>query len=837
VPDNQNDADEMPGSNPYNLCREAVEKFQSMSLPGDLLSARMKLNEGFRCQDLTPYDVITLADHFLETNPDKKSKYVVIGSRTAGSYFAPLLKTYLEYRGFTNMEWMTLRPRFRVGWSEKRKLNHLLRGSPNVILIDDYANTGYTFRKLAGITRSFGIPPGKIDILAPIHPVVASRHDSRDEIDDIFSSGEKVRVTALHHEDLHVAKLMEPQSVEILLRELLSTNSIENIIINKNPEVRKINENLRVHYSDGFQVRLKRVYEVAIYHKDGRIEMKRFLAKSVGVGWLGYHAYFAGLALDRLVPQIIGLRYGILFMEWVDGASLSETKMSGPILSKLSEYVACRTKLLALDEDPRLKRPYLGWGWLEVLSIFRRVYHNLLGYLKYDDLLRRLNRSLHQKSVLVDGRMRPEDWIMERGGNDTSKFDASRLFKVDFEHHNFGAPELDVVDPAYDLAVASFEFKLTEREELEMISSYAEKSGDGDTLSERFFLYKLLYAKVVSDRAWHRLTESNGREALQDLNRRIQWSWDFRVFAMNKFCASLMKKPANEAIRTGICFMDIDGVFDFEVLGFPHTTISGLKAVSLLRSCGYSIIPNTGRSCLHVRNYCSNYGFEAGIGEYGSVILDVVQDKEIPLIDDETANEISVCKKILAGKDSICIDPDYHYAVRAFRFVSKRTQGLGESEAEEILKTSGLNKLKVISRNSDTYFVGKNTSKGKAIGYYKKCTGSSRSSTIAIGDSAEDIPMFDEVAYALAPKNSSPEIQRISKNGKCTILSKSCQRGLLQAAVELSKNSGLNRKWIDKRKGIDFINTYSDGTFQQLMVQLLSIAEQPRYKRLISLIL
>ncbi len=71
----------------------------------------MKLNEGYRCQDLTHYDALTLADRFMETQPSKSAKIVVIGPRTAGTYFAPLISHHLRSRGFSNVSWITLRPK------------------------------------------------------------------------------------------------------------------------------------------------------------------------------------------------------------------------------------------------------------------------------------------------------------------------------------------------------------------------------------------------------------------------------------------------------------------------------------------------------------------------------------------------------------------------------------------------------------------------------------------------------------------------------------------------------------------------------------------------------
>lgn len=829
---------------------EGLKKFRSMSVPVDLLIARMKLNEGFRCQDLTHHDVITLADRFLLTDSDKKSKYVIIGSRTAGSYLSPLLKIYLEQHGFVDVDWIALRPKFGMTKMERWQLRRLLIRGANAILIDDYSNTGHTLRMLERIARSFGVPAEKIVILTPIHPVVVSRNADSHKTnggtkpEDLLSSSKETKVIAIHHADLYITKIMEPQSVEGVLKGFLSGNDVESISIHENPEVECINKELWSHYPDSFQVRLKRVYEITIHKKNGSVEMKRVFAKSVGLGWLGYHAYMVGEMMSEFVPKIIGLHSGVLFMEWVDGQTLSNKTISDVFLNRISSYLAHRTKNLVLNEDPRSTRLYLGWGWLEILSILRRVYNNLLGYLKYDYLLNLLKQALHSKSVLVDGRMRPDEWILyhAKGPNDESDSGVrgDRLLKVDFEHHNFGAPELDVVDPAYDIAITSFEFQLTDGEEEKIISRYAIESGDKNTLSERVVLYKLLYATAVEGRTDHQIMGLKKKDTFSELVRRFQWSLDFRTFTMNKFCASLLKKYDVDAARPGIFFTDIDGVFDVEVLGFPHTTMSGLEALSLLRSKGYSVVLNTGRSCLHVRNYCANYCFDGGIGEYGSVIVDMVHDKEIPLINGEVVDEISRCRKIFENLDGIFVDSGYHYAVRVFRYTAQGTRGLDKDEANKLLREYDFKKLRVITRDADTYFVGKNANKGEAIEQYKNHIGYSGDSIIAIGDSDEDIAMLENATLAFAPRNCSDGIHKISKRGKCAIVSRPAQRGLLQVAkklVTLETGGSLQRSDKVRANGMvsNYINSYDENSFQHIMVRLLTIAEYPLYRRIIYL--
>ena len=77
-------------------------------------------------------------------------------------------------------------------------------------------------------------------------------------------------------------------------------------------------------------------------------------------------------------------------------------------------------------------------------------------------------------------------------------------------------------------------------------------------------------------------------------------------------------------------FLDLDGVFDCDALGFPHTTPSGLAALRLLRAHDVSVVLNTGRGVEDVRDYCRAYDLAGGLGEFGSVFVDAVAGRTLP---------------------------------------------------------------------------------------------------------------------------------------------------------------------------------------------------------------
>ena len=61
--------------------------------------------------------------------------------------------------------------------------------------------------------------------------------------------------------------------------------------------------------------------------RDSNIDLGR-----VGWGWLGYHAYLAGVRLSGFVPKTIGLRHGLLLTEWIEHPQqrhVGENRLSG----------------------------------------------------------------------------------------------------------------------------------------------------------------------------------------------------------------------------------------------------------------------------------------------------------------------------------------------------------------------------------------------------------------------------------------------------------------------------------------------------------------------------
>src|SRR5437870_7733361 len=108
--------------------------------------------------------------------------------------------------------------------------------------------------------------------------------------------------------------------------------------------VESINVRLAQHSKDGHHVREKRVFAIELSGAQRKPEVKKVFLKSVGWGWLGYHAYIAGKRLDGFVPTVLGLRHGLLLTEWIDGTTSNRENLeSARIVPTLATYVAARS--------------------------------------------------------------------------------------------------------------------------------------------------------------------------------------------------------------------------------------------------------------------------------------------------------------------------------------------------------------------------------------------------------------------------------------------------------------------------------------------------------------
>src|SRR5438094_8325153 len=138
-------------------------------LPKRLLKWRMRLPEAFRGQDFTHHDVISLIQRFCVSSTTKDPPLVIVGLRTAGSYFAPLMAVYLKRLNWSRVSWFSIRPKSGISLWERWQLRWAARRHARVLVVDDYQATGQTLRLTLRILQESQVKPEQISVLAPTH--------------------------------------------------------------------------------------------------------------------------------------------------------------------------------------------------------------------------------------------------------------------------------------------------------------------------------------------------------------------------------------------------------------------------------------------------------------------------------------------------------------------------------------------------------------------------------------------------------------------------------------------------------------------------------------------
>jgi hypothetical protein len=190
-------------------------------------------------------------------------------------------------------------------------------------------------------------------------------------------------------------------------------------------------------------------------------ERRKFLARARGETWL---LKFAGLgdAADRklrmagavsalgLTPEPIGIAHGFLVEPWHEDAERL-TADDRP-LQEIAAYVGTRARLFpAADSD--------GASPAALLTMAKRNTELALGA-EAADALRRWEPRLNSLAgridrVRTDNRMDPHEWLRLPDG---------RILKTDAVDHHVAHDLIGAQDSAWDIAGASVEFALSERE-------------------------------------------------------------------------------------------------------------------------------------------------------------------------------------------------------------------------------------------------------------------------------------------------------------------------------------------------------------------------------------
>jgi hydroxymethylpyrimidine pyrophosphatase-like HAD family hydrolase len=748
----------------------------SQPLPADLLSQYTRIPSAFRKRDLTTHDVIALGRKFVARHPSRSQPILVVGLRTAGSYFSPLLRAYLKSEGYEVVDTVTIRPKKNLARWELSDLRRWARAGCLAILIDDPPHTGNTIGQCLEYTRKAGFGSDNTIVMFPVRPVDAGWSG---QFDKAFPANQTI--IFLEPEEWFKHRILAAETIEGRLREYYRERGFEKVAVAESAEADEYNARLKdlPDLRDG--ARLKRIVAVRLERRGGKPETRFVLAKSVGWGYFGYSAYLAALQLVEYVPPVLGLRDGILYAEWLPQAKIDETKfgLNGRWVERLSDYIARRATSLCLDVDPT---PTLGLDpqheghRIAAKTLCRAFGYGVTGRLMNRRVREELSRRPSPFPAMIDGKISRSEWIVGPSG----------MLKSDFEHHGFGKDELNVSDPAYDLADAVLQFDLSALEERDLIRRYVEKSGD-EHVSKRLFLNKLI-AGIWSLESSLRGLNAKQRRWESELDKQYIQAWNFLTRESARFCGELCLRPKSLTWHSPLVVLDVDGVLDSRVFGFPTTTAAGIGALRCLHAHDVAVAINTARSAREVKEYCSAYGFVGGVAEYGSYIYDGTVDRGKGVASLEAMEQLEELRRALKRLSGVFLNDGYEHSIRAYTYTRNGMAALPDEVVPSLIARLHLDRLVSHQTRIDTTVVSNEVDKGKGLLALLSFVGRSHFETVAVGDTEHDVPMFRVAARSFAPgRIIRPDL---IKAAGAQIARAPAQRGLLEIVRSLVHPDG-----------------------------------------------
>jgi haloacid dehalogenase-like hydrolase len=771
---------------------------------------RVRIPAAYRTQDLTHVDVIALARRLSDAFPDRRQPIVIVGLRTAGSYFAPLIAAWLAHVGYRAARWVTIRPKRGIAPWERTALTAVAREEGVAAIVDEAPNTGSTVAKAVGLIHACGFASSRQALLLPIHPTRPDWAHGPERL-----ALRDVRILTLEPDAWHKAQCLDPDVAESRLAEYFGGHGYQHVTVVPGAAA-MFNQELQRLSEEKFHTRLKRVYEVRLCDRSGRVETRHVIAKSVGWGWLSYHAFVAAQRLSRFVPPVLGLRDGVLYTEWIPSGGPIDAVPRHRVVNTIASYTARRVTRLGFACDPSRELADLDQHKGSALlaeALAKAFGWKVAALLRRPRVRREIARQSCPRPTLVDGKMRPQEWVVRNG----------ELAKTDFEHHGFGKTELNVADPAFDLADAILHFELSEDEEHALIRRYSAECGDSH-VARRLFLQKLLAGAWSMQAALDNVADARLADRHHDFNEQYLRARNFLTIQTTRECAGRCEPPQTRAWGSPVVVLDIDGVLDRQIFGFPSTTAAGIDAVSRLHRHGHAVALDTARTLTEVKEYCRAYGFVGGVAEYGGVVWDAVSGRERGLVGDESRAQLDRTRAALRRIPGVFLDDAYRYSIRAYTFERGTTVPLPTILVRNLLAGVGAGRLVFHQTFVDSTILPREIDKGRGLKALLALAGQDASETIAIGDSEADLAMFHVAGRSYAPSHIT--CRSLARLLGCRIMGGPFQLGLAGAVDAIVHGGGARCGICPRRAGS------RRAAADDLFARLLHAADQPRWRLL-----
>ena len=170
-----------------------------------------------------------------------------------------------------------------------------------------------------------------------------------------------------------------------------------------------------------------------------------------------------------------------------------------------------------------------------------------------------------------------------------------------------------------------------------------------------------------------------------------------------------------------------------------------------MHSHNIAVALNTARPLAEVKEYCNAYGLTGGVTEYGSVVWDARRGIEKVLVGDQVLKQLVTLRSALRNLPGVFVNPDFDYSIQACTFENGAPVPIPRIIVEQLAADLGLDLVRIQQNSTDTVAVGRGTDKGTGLHGLLEFMGGAECTTVAIGDSESDLPMFAVATRSFAP--------------------------------------------------------------------------------------
>jgi hydroxymethylpyrimidine pyrophosphatase-like HAD family hydrolase len=482
----------------------------------------------------------------------------------------------------------------------------------------------------------------------------------------------------------------------------------------------------------------------------GKAAIRDVLVEGVGFGFFAEPAAAVAKALPEYVPHLYGVEDGLVYREWLpehrrvqaeDGAA--EDALADAVVS----YALARRGRIPVERDATT---YLSGGetvWEAASTTLARAFGRGWPFARRLALDRLVQAALRvdQPSV-VDGHTGLSGWFLSA---------TERPVKAD----PFTPGPLACRDAAFDVAGAAASAPgspLARR----LRRSFERASGH-EVEPARWLLYQLVQ---IEQRM--KACPEERRAAARSLSQALEGFFEELFFA-----------DLTPSATGPLCALDLDGVLETAVLGFPGLTPSAALAVRALTVHGYRPLIATGRSTGEVEERCRAYKLAGGVAEYGGTAYDARSHTHLALVSESGRADLARLRIALVALGAVEVDPDYHFAVRAWQTPGRRPLDAGVAAAA----AAGM-AIRVVQGDSQTDFVPAEVDKARALdALVTQLDGQPGPIAAAVGDTVVDLPMLAMAQRRYAPAHAAA----LRGTPGIEILRRPYQAGLALAAAEL----------------------------------------------------